>query len=131
MIREKGKKPLVAVIDDEPDFLLLMERWLKPDYRVATFTTTKEARDALPSLEPDLVLLDIHMPEGSGFALCRHLRAHPKTTWSPIVFLTGSRSDEDFLLHMESGGTRYLNKPIDRDRLLHSVADCLNAARTT
>jgi CheY-like chemotaxis protein len=130
MNRDKSRKPLVAVVDDEPDFIALVEHWLGADYRVASFTTTKEAREALPGLQPDLVLLDIHMPEGSGFALCRALREDPRTTWSPIVFLTGSRSDEDFLLHMESGGTRYLNKPISRERLLHSVADCLGAARS-
>ena len=130
MSREKKEKPLVAVVDDEPDFLALVERWLQGEYRVAAFTSTKEAREALPTLQPDLVLLDIHMPEGSGFQLCRFLREDPRTTWSPIVFLTGSRSDEDFLLHMEAGGSRYLNKPISREGLLHSVADCLGAARS-
>lgn len=130
MGRETKERPLVAVVDDEPDFTSLLERWLKPYYRVAAFTTSKDAREALPSLRPDLVLLDIHMPEGSGFALCRFLREDPRTTWSPIVFLTGSRSDEDFLLHMEAGGTRYLNKPISRERLLECVADCLGAAKS-
>lgn len=130
MSRDKKLKPLIAVVDDEPDFVALVERWLLADYRVACFTAAKEAREALPTLRPDLVLLDIHMPEGSGFQLCRRLREDPRTTWTPIVFLTGSRSDEDFLLHMEAGGSRYLNKPISRERLLHSVADCLGAARS-
>lgn len=130
MNRERARtRPLVAIVDDEPDFTALVERWLKAEYRVASFTSAREAREALPSLHPDLVLLDIHMPESSGFALCRFLREQPATTWTPVIYLTGSRSDEDFLLHMETGGTRYLNKPIERERLLRAVADCLAPAR--
>lgn len=128
-MKDMRNRPLVAVVDDEVDFLALVERWLQREYRVVCYTSASDALEALPSLAPDLVLLDIHMPGGSGFALCRALRGDARTTWSPIVFLTGSRSDEDFLLHMESGGSRYLNKPISRERLLHAVADCLGAAK--
>jgi DNA-binding response OmpR family regulator len=121
--------PKIAVVDDEPDFLLLMESWLKPSYDVTSFSHCEGLIQKLRALKPELVLLDIHMPEESGFKICRELRAVRGLENLPVLFLTGSKTDEDFLLHIESGGTSYLTKPIARKTLLEAVSEALGGPR--
>jgi CheY-like chemotaxis protein len=124
----KGKsedRPKIIVIDDEPDFLMLVESWLRPACDVTSFSRCDGVIEQIQALEPDLVLLDVHMPEESGFKICRKLRSTPGFADLPVVFLTGSKTDEDFLLHLETGGTRYLTKPIGRRTLLEALSEQL------
>ncbi len=116
-------RPKIVVIDDESDFLTAMERSLKPLYRVTTLYGSEWTYAQVAALEPDLVLLDIHMPEQSGFDLCRDLRADPRFAKIPIIFLTCSTADEDYRRHQRAGGTRFLNKVIDRKHLLEVMAE--------
>ncbi|MBI4060694.1 MAG: response regulator [Elusimicrobia bacterium] len=121
-------RPKIVVIDDEADFLAAMERWLKPLYRVTTLFGSEWSHEQIAALEPDLVLLDVHMPEQGGFELCRDLRADRRFAGTPIIFLTASTAREDFKRHLKAGGTRYLNKVVDRRELLAAVAEELAAA---
>lgn len=123
MKSERKPRPRVVVLDDEPDFLLLLEAWLKPACDVTTLSHCDGFVDVVRSLRPDLVVLDVHMPERSGFDLCRLLRCEPGLESLPVVFLTGSKTDEDFLLHLETGGSRYLTKPIGRRDLLDAISE--------
>ena len=116
-------RPKIVVIDDEADFLTAMERSLKPLYRVTALYGSEWTYRQLAALEPDLVLLDVHMPEQGGFALCRELRADPRFAATPIVFLTCSNANEDYRRHLAAGGTRFLNKTIDRRQLLAALAE--------
>ncbi|HEX4048378.1 MAG TPA: response regulator [Elusimicrobiota bacterium] len=123
-------RPRIAVVDDEPDFLLLVESWLKPAYEVSAFDRCDGIVEKLRALRPEAVLLDVHMPEESGFRICRRLRAEPGLADLPVIFLTGSKTQEDFLLHLESGGTRYLTKPIGRSVLLEALSEQFGRRRT-
>jgi CheY-like chemotaxis protein len=116
-------RPKIVVVDDEPDFLTIVESWLKPAYDVTVFSHCDGLVEAIQVLKPDLVLLDVHMPEESGFKICRRLRSTPGLESLPVVYLTGSKTDEDFLLHIETGGTRYLTKPIGRRTLLEALSE--------
>jgi putative two-component system response regulator len=118
-------RPKIVIVDDEPDFLALLETWLRPAYDVTVFTHCDGLVEEIKALEPDLVLLDVHMPERSGFWVCRQLRSAQGLEELPVVFLTGSKTDEDFLMHLETGGTRYLTKPIGRKSLLDALAEQL------
>ena len=129
-MRHQGK-PKVAVIDDEPDFLKLIESWLSPYYQVACWADGEGVCEKIVEWEPDLVLLDVHMPELNGFSVCRRLRASERLSELPVVFLTGSKTDEDFLLHLDSGGSRYLTKPISRRELLEAVAEQLGGQKVS
>lgn len=115
----------IVVVDDEPDFLRLVESWLKPSYQVTCLTGAKGAAARIRAIKPDLALIDIHLVDGSGFEICRELRSQPGFEDLPVVFLTGSKTDEDFLQHLESGGTRYLTKPIGRRALLEALEEQL------
>lgn len=124
---KKDDRPKVVIIDDEADFLTAMEKSLKPLYRVTALYGSEWSYSQVAALEPDLVLLDVNMPEQGGFELCRELRADPRFAATPIVFLTCSNRQEDFRRHLAVGGTRFLNKTIDRRHLLAAIAEELTA----
>lgn len=122
-----GRKPRLVVVDDEPDFVRILEMWLKPHYEVTSFTRSRGVADRIRELSPDLVLLDVHMSEESGFKVCRRLKSEAATAGIPVVFLSGSKSNEDVRLHSEVGGARYLMKPIARQALIEALAAQLHA----
>jgi CheY-like chemotaxis protein len=123
MKKEREARPKILVIDDEPDFLRVLSLWLREEYDATCLSSGAELSEQLLALEPDLVLLDAHMPDADGFEICRRLRAQPGGEDLPIVFLTGSRADEDFLRHIQAGGSRFLMKPIARRELLAAVKE--------
>ena len=125
MSTHEKRRKRIAVVDDEKDFVALIEAWLKPLYDVVPYTDAAAASEGIGDVNPDLVVLDIRMPSGSGFDVCRWLRSAPEFAHMPILFLTGSRSDADFKRHVRAGGTGYLQKPVDRKTLLGTIADLL------
>ena len=116
-------RPKIVVIHDEPDFLTAMERSLKPLYRVTALFGSEWTVKQVAAIAPDLILLDINMPEQGGFELCRELRADPRFAATPIIFLTASSSNSDYRRHLKAGGSRFLNKTIDRKHLLEALAE--------
>jgi len=128
MNKKKDDRPKIVVIDDEPEFLTAMERSLKPLYRVTALYGSEWTVKQVAAIEPDLVLLDINMPEQGGFELCRELREDPRFASTPIVFLTASASNADYRRHLSVGGTRFLNKTLDRRELLAAIAAELTAS---
>jgi len=127
MQNKRDEKPKIVVIDDEGDFLTLMELWLKNLYRVTSLYGSEWTYAQVAALEPDLILLDVHMREEGGFDICRQLRADPRFAATPIIFLTGSETSEDYRRHLRAGGTRFLHKGIGRGRLLEALGEELRS----
>ncbi len=121
-----NRKAKIVLVDDERDFLTIVKGWLAPDYQVSAFSDALGAAESIGALDPDLVVLDVHMPSGSGFDLCRWLRATPEFADIPVIFLTGARDDADFARHVRAGGTRFLIKPIDRRDFLDAISEELS-----
>ncbi len=117
----------VALVDDQEDFLFLVARYLKAWYRVACFSRAETAAEGIEALGPDLVILDAHMPEVSGYEIRRRLRAQPRFAALPILFLSGSAFEEEGL-GSETGATRFLLKPIEPEDLLRAVREILGDA---
>jgi DNA-binding response OmpR family regulator len=117
MARENDK-PTVVMVDDEKDFLDIVGRWASPEYEFVGLTDGAELLAELEGLNPSLIVLDLNLPGESGFSLCRRVRADRRFDAVPVLFLTGSREDEDFLRNMRAGGTAYVTKPIGRRQLL-------------
>jgi len=115
---EGEEKPVVLMVDDEPDFLNVVRFWAEPDYEFVGLTDGADLIAEMEGLEPSLVVLDVMMPGEGGFDLCRRIRGDRRFKDVPILFLTGSRADEDFLRNMEVGGSAYLTKPVGRRQLL-------------
>jgi two-component system alkaline phosphatase synthesis response regulator PhoP len=103
----------VLIVDDEPDILELLEYNLKKEgFTVLTATNGKEALVQASQEVPDVVVLDIMMPEMDGFETCLALRANPTTASVPVIFLTAKAGEIDEILGLEIGADDYIQKPI-------------------
>ncbi len=120
-------KPTVLVVDDTPENLTLMSFLLKELYKVKVANSGEKAlRIALQPPQPDLILLDIMMPEMDGYAVCRHLRQQAATRDIPIIFLTAKASVEDEEFGLKLGAVDYITKPISPPVVLARVKTHLN-----
>ena len=117
----KGKMT-VLVVDDTPDNLTLLSGILKGDYRVLLATNGAKALEICSSEEPpDLVLLDVMMPEMDGFEVARRMREHPNSESTPVIFVTALATNEARTSGLELGAVDFLTKPVDPQQLLSRV----------
>jgi len=111
----------VLVVDDEPDILSLIEYNLtKEGFEVVTARNGAEALQRTADL-PDLVMLDVMMPELDGFETCRRLKADPRTAHIPVIFLTARSAEVDEIVGLEIGADDFLHKPISPRKLVARV----------
>lgn len=126
-----GKDATVLVCDDDPTYLLLMEETLSSDnHKVLTAANGVDALKLYIQHEPNIVLLDVHMPMLSGFEVCAEIRKHPKGKDIPILMVTGA----DDILSIESaykhGATDFLPKPLRWPMVAHRVRYMLKGSET-
>lgn len=117
MVDQKSKK--ILIIDDEPDVADLVAYHLKAKgYQVETVTNPNVGVGTARSFLPDLVVLDIMMPDLSGIQICRILRADPKLKQIPIIFLTARAEEADRIAGFETGCDDYVCKPFNIKELI-------------
>jgi len=115
-------KPIILVVDDTPGNLSLMIGLLADDYTVRLANNGEKAlRIAAAASPPDLILLDIMMPEMDGYEVCRRLKADPLTREIPVIFLTARAEVEDERLGLELGAVDYITKPLSQPILMARV----------
>lgn len=112
------QRPRILIVDDTVDNLLLLSQMLKADYQIQL------ARDGTKALEiatsdspPDLVLLDIMMPDMDGFEVAKRMREHPTAESIPVIFVTAMTSADARTKGMDLGAVDFITKPIDPDLL--------------
>lgn len=106
-------RPTVLVADDSPQNIELLSRVLGQDYRVKVATSGDKALRIVYSDEPpDLILLDIMMPDLSGHEVCRRIKANPDRRRIPVIFVTAMSTIEDEALGLSLGAVDYITKPI-------------------
>ena len=123
-------KGTIVIADDEPHLRLVLERLLREEgYTVHSATDGVEALSLARSVRPDLLVLDIMMPNLDGSGVAAALRDDPATAHLPIVFLTAVLTHEDqFRLNQRRTDQVYLAKPYDVDELLATVRRMLGSA---
>ena len=116
----------VLVVDDESDVTELLQYRLEQEgYRVATLNDPLGFVVKVREFEPDLMLLDIMMPELSGIQLCRIVRADPSMKDIPVIFLSARGEVEDRIKGLEAGAEDYLSKPFSINELLLRISKML------
>ncbi len=126
----KMQKSTILVVDDTPDNLKLMSGLLRDDYKVKLATSGNSALEIAQSeFPPDLILLDIMMPEMDGYTVCLHLKANPKTKHIPVIFLTAKNEAADETKGFEFGAVDYITKPITPQIVLSRVKAHLAAKK--
>lgn len=108
-----AERKTILVVDDTPDILMTVNNLLKGTYKVKVARNgAKALKIATSSTPPDLILLDIMMPEMSGFEVCQKLNEDPKACQIPVIFLSGKDSKEDKVYGLSLGAVDFLPKPI-------------------
>ncbi len=121
----------ILVVDDEPGMLRSLERILSPRYRVATASDSRAALALVEQAEPDLVLLDIRLPDTDGFELLGELRQ--RRSDFDVIFMTGviHERDNQMIRSIRERAFYFIPKPFDREVLLTLVDRCLETRRIT
>jgi class 3 adenylate cyclase len=119
----------ILVVDDTPQNIRLLDAVLAPrGYRVVAAGSGAEALEAIAEAPPDLVLLDIVMPEMDGYELCRRLREDPATRLLPVVMITAS-GDQEKVRAIEAGADDFVAKPFNPAELLARVKSLVRIKR--
>ena len=115
-------KNIILVVDDDKTNLSLAQRILGPQYRIAAAGSGSAALTYLESHRPDLILLDINMPEMDGYEVMERLRANPRTEMIPVIFLTADNLAETEIKCFQMGAMDFVTKPFVPDILLSRVS---------
>ena len=108
----------ILIIDDEEMILSMMEKCLGDEFSVYRAENAKKALELL-NVIPDIILLDINMPEMDGLELCQLIRGHISC---PIIFLTARVTERDVIKGLSVGGDDYITKPFRMDELLARIS---------
>ncbi|AYA64153.1 diguanylate cyclase domain-containing protein [Alteromonas sp. RKMC-009] len=103
----------VLIVDDDITTIRLIAEALATDYEVIIATDAEDGLEQAISTEPELILLDVLMPEINGFSLCRKLKSDERTRRIPVVFVTGLTEVSDQAKGFEIGAVDYITKPIE------------------
>jgi two-component system phosphate regulon response regulator PhoB len=120
----------ILVVDDEPDLVELVRLALhQTGYQVETAGTGREALDRLRRRRPDLVILDLMLPDVSGTELCRRIRSDSELAALPVIMLTAKADEVDRVVGLELGADDYVTKPFSPRELVLRVGAVLRRSR--
>jgi signal transduction histidine kinase len=113
---------IIMIVDDNPQNLHVLDKLLTENsYNVRPALDGGVALNAIKSICPDLVLLDIRMPDPDGYDVCRKIKADARTADIPVIFISALNSAEDKIRGFEAGGVDYITKPFQREEVLARV----------
>ena len=111
----------ILVVDDQPVNIQIIHQMLNADYQIFMATSGAQAISLCQSNPPDLILLDVVMPELDGVATCRLLKQQPELAHIPVIFVTGMQSQEEEVVCWEAGGADFVLKPVNAVTLKHRI----------
>ncbi|MCP3924461.1 MAG: response regulator [Desulfobacterales bacterium] len=128
-IWEERMKSKILVVDDEPLNLQLLRQILEDTYRLVYATDGEKAYNATVKHNPDLILMDIMMPNMDGYEACRKLKANPEISKIPVIFITSMGEIDDEKLGFDIGAVDYIIKPINGSILKRRIQTHLSLVR--
>lgn len=118
--------PHILIVEDQPNTAEMLTSYFQAQgYEVTTVGWGKDALAFIEQAVPDLVMLDIRLPDIDGYEVCRQLRAHRRTEQVPVIFLTERRERKDKLTGLQLGAVDYVTKPFDVQELRLRVRNAL------
>jgi CheY-like chemotaxis protein len=129
---QQEKTPVVLVVDDNEQNLELLQAYLE-DVDCSTLAAYDgvEALEVVAKTPPDLILLDVMMPQMSGFEVCKRLKNDPKTADIPVIMVTALNEFGDIERGVDSGTDDFLSKPVNKLELLTRVKTMLKLKHLT
>lgn len=120
------KTQTILLVDDEPNIIVSLEFLMKQNgFQVKKAYSGKQAFEVLETCVPNLIILDVMMPEMDGFSVAKKIRANPSFADTHIIFLTAKGTTKDKMLGYSNGGEAYITKPFDNDDLVNVVVEML------
>ncbi|PCI71768.1 MAG: hypothetical protein COA86_09105 [Kangiella sp.] len=119
----------ILIVDDSPNHSNLLKAMVEEEYNVQIVNSGQACLDSVAKLKPDVVLLDVQMPEMSGYEVCNHLREKEETKTLPVIFVSSMLSSEDRDIGFDVGANEYINKPVIQKELLNKIAYQLSIIR--
>jgi len=117
-----SSKKLIFHVEDNPDNRLLVRRLLTAfGYEVVEAENAKQALEVLKTLQPDLILMDINMPDMDGYTLTIQLKSRPELMDVPIIAITANAMRGDRERTLDAGCDGYIEKPIDIDKFIDQI----------
>jgi len=122
MTDNKKNRELILLVDDDEHILRSLEIYLKmEEFRVMTAPGGKEALDVLKDTKPDLIVLDIMMPEVDGFQVLEYIKGDSRIKNVPVIMLTAKSQDIDVLKGYQEGIASYMTKPFNLNELVDNI----------
>lgn len=127
MINEMTRKKTIMVVDDDESILSFLSFSLRGEgFKVLEARLAQKALTLIETQTPDLILLDIMLPQMDGFSMCKLLRSNPKFSRIPVIFITAYGDPASLNKTKAAGAQGLIEKPIMFDELLLQVLDGLN-----
>ncbi|WP_298272527.1 response regulator [Geobacter sp.] len=112
----------ILIVEDEESLLKLESILLSSrGYAVTGVLNGMAALEQIAVVKPDLVILDIMLPEMDGFEVCRRIKANPETSHIPIIMLTAKKSSQDQKKGLDAGAAAYVTKPFKSARIMEII----------
>lgn len=126
-MEKKRKVNKILVVDDEKDIVDILKYNLlqQKEFEVLTAYNGRDAIKIAQEEKPDLILLDIMMPELNGFDVCKKLKSSPVTADIPVIFLTAKENEIDEIIGLELGADDYIQKPLSPRKIIARVKSVL------
>ncbi|WP_417912319.1 response regulator [Candidatus Electronema sp. TJ] len=125
-------KDIILIVDDQPASLKVLLSLLEDqDFELRIFQSGAQALAGLAHFTPDVILLDVLMPEMNGFETCRRIKARPELADIPVIFMTALASVEDKIEGFAVGGVDYITKPFQQAEVLARISTQLKLRRKT
>ena len=116
------EKPVILAVDDSSEMLDILKNLIAgAGYRFYGASNANQCMRLVCDIQPDLILLDIQMPEIDGFELCRQIRALEACKHTPVGFVTARRTAQDVKAGIAAGGNDFITKPFDAKNLLARI----------
>ncbi|WP_096085485.1 response regulator [Agaribacterium haliotis] len=126
-----NNKLIISIIDDNPSDIQLLIDTLKDNYQVNAALSAKEAFAQYQQQQPDLILLDINMPDIDGYEACRQLKDNSELKHIDIIFLSANDHTDEIIKGLELGALDYIVKPYDTELLLHKIKAAVDRLEST
>lgn len=128
---EENYQPRVLIIDDQPKNIQVLGQFLRAeDFSINVAKSGQAGLDMIEGVNPDIILLDILMPDIDGFEVCKKIRENDKTKEIPIIFVSAVTDMEKIIHGFKIGGNDYITKPFNQDELLARVKTHIDLYRS-
>lgn len=126
LVHNRSSNKRILIVDDDIQVQKVLTKMLSyKKYETETASSGFEAGARVVKFKPDLIILDLFMPEMSGFDVCKQIKKDPETSHIKILALTGYDSEENRDQIMEAGADDFMAKPVEKDVLLQHVEELL------